>query len=64
MAKQLLAGRIGNSGLVVFNKYELKSIRLTDNSQSVLLPHAKLVGYRTPEPIVDLHVPCSTSRDS
>ena len=32
MAKQLqLAGRVGNSGLVVFNKYELKGIRLIDN---------------------------------
>ena len=26
MAKQQLAGRVGNSGLVVFNKYELKGI--------------------------------------
>ena len=31
MAKQLLVGRVGNSGLVVFNKYELNGIRLTDN---------------------------------
>ena len=33
MAKQQLAGRAGNSELVVpvFNKYELKGIRLTDN---------------------------------
>ena len=33
MAKQQFAGRVGNSGLVVFNKYELKGtgIRLTDN---------------------------------
>ena len=31
MAKQLLAGRVSNSGQVVFNKCEFKGIRFTDN---------------------------------
>ena len=31
MAKQQFAGRVGNSGQVIFRKYELKGIRLTGN---------------------------------
>ena len=42
MAKQQLTGRVGNSRLVVFNKYALEGIRLTDNlltcQQSARLP--------------------------
>ena len=33
MAKSQFAGVVGNCGLVVFNKYELKCIRLTADSR-------------------------------
>ena len=55
MAKQQLAGCVGNSALLVFNNNELKDIALTDNRNKpikqyarllVLLPYVKLPRYR------------------